>query len=111
MKSIIAKATKTVALIGAVALSVTACSPSSGGESPAADGGKKTLSIMVNAIAGGKNAAEAEWIDQGSVEVLHLVDLRLEARVTSRVGGGGLQPSDRGLRVPREVREPGIGRR
>ena len=63
MKSIIAKATKTVALIGAVALSVTACSPSSGGESPAADGGKKTLSIMVNAIAGGKNAAEAEWIE------------------------------------------------
>lgn len=62
MKSIIAKTTKVVALVGAVALSVTACSPSSGGDSPA-EGGKKTLSIMTNAIAGGKNAAEAEWIE------------------------------------------------
>lgn len=64
MKSIIAKATQTLALGCAVALSVTACSPSdnSGTSSPDA-GGKKTISLMVNAIAGGKNAAEAEWIE------------------------------------------------
>lgn len=64
MLSFIAKATRTVALVGAVALAATACSPSAtNSESPGAEGGKKTLSIMVNAIAGGKNAAEAEWIE------------------------------------------------
>lgn len=64
MLSFIAKATRTVALVGAVALAATACSTSAtNSESPGAEGGKKTLSIMVNAIAGGKNAAEAEWIE------------------------------------------------
>lgn len=53
----------TLALGCAVALTVTACSPSdkSGTNSPDA-GGTKTVTLMVNAIAGGKNAAEAEWI-------------------------------------------------
>lgn len=68
----IAKATRTVALVGAAALALSACSPSAtpsssptagGGEtSTSAPAGKVSLSIMTNAISGGKNAAEADWI-------------------------------------------------
>lgn len=60
MKSIPAKA---VALAGAAALVLAACSPSAPGNQTSTAGGKKTLSIMVNAIKGGKNAAEATWIE------------------------------------------------
>lgn len=65
MKPFITKAAKTAALITATALTVSACA--SGGQDADADtptaGSTPSLTIMVNAIAGGKNAAEAEWIE------------------------------------------------
>lgn len=65
MKPFITKAAKTAALITATALTVSACA--SGGQETDADtptaGSTPSLTIMVNAIAGGKNAAEAEWIE------------------------------------------------
>lgn len=65
MLSILAKATRSVAVVGVAALTVTACSPSAtdAGSSAPAEDGVTTLSIMTNAIAGGKNAAEAEWLE------------------------------------------------
>lgn len=67
MRSFITRTTKAVALLGVVALTATACSPDDQAEetpSPAATpaGETASLTIMSNAISGGKNAAEAEWI-------------------------------------------------
>lgn len=52
---------KIVAAVGvsALTLTVTACGSGAGGSE---DGGKTTLTIIDNAIAGGKNAKGAEWI-------------------------------------------------
>lgn len=60
MKSIMQRALKGVALLGVVALTATACSPDSDG-----DGGDGTVSLVIttNAITGGKNTAEAEWVE------------------------------------------------
>lgn len=66
MKPFIAKATKTLALITATALAVSACASDEAEEGGAAqqpEGGSQSLTIMVNAISGGKNAAEADWIE------------------------------------------------
>ena len=65
MKPFIAKATKTFALITATALAVSACAAddTEEGTTEQPGGGAQSLTIMVNAISGGKNAAEADWIE------------------------------------------------
>lgn len=69
MKNNRLRATRTVAALGAVALLAAACNGGETTEDPAdngateGDGEAVTLTIMTNAIAGGKNAAEAEWIE------------------------------------------------
>jgi multiple sugar transport system substrate-binding protein len=52
-----------VAGFAAAALTVTGCGGDSG-ETPGADAKEFTLTISANAIAGGKNAAGAEWIEK-----------------------------------------------
>lgn len=49
------------AAIAALSL-VAACSSDDGGGGDGGDGGAVTLTITANAISGGKNAAEADWI-------------------------------------------------
>ncbi len=70
MKNTRQRVTRTVAAVSAVALLATACS-NGNGTGPSADptntggggGDAASLTIMTNAIAGGKNAAEADWIE------------------------------------------------
>lgn len=67
MKKHMPRAMKGVALVGAVALAVSACSSGGSEESPKPGEGNGdgpvTLTLTVNAISGGKNAAEADWIE------------------------------------------------
>ena len=61
----ISRLSKGVALASAVTLALTACSSDGPDDAKGggADGGPVTLTITANAIVGGKNAAEAEWIE------------------------------------------------
>ncbi|MEO7587846.1 MAG: extracellular solute-binding protein [Arachnia sp.] len=71
MRSNLHRAVKAVAVLGIVALGATACSNTPTPETSGSPGqetsgspsqeGPQTLSITSNAIAGGKNAAEADW--------------------------------------------------
>ena len=63
MSSNLHRAAKSIAVLGIVALGVTACSNGSTPETSGSpsQGEAQTLSITSNAIAGGKNAAEADW--------------------------------------------------
>lgn len=64
MKSFIATGTKTFALLTVSALALSACASGNSEEGASQpEGGTQSLTIMVNAISGGKNAAEADWIE------------------------------------------------
>lgn len=68
MRSKLQRATTSVALLGMVALGATACSDETttdenGGSGETTQQTQQTVSITSNAITGGKNAAEADWIE------------------------------------------------
>lgn len=57
------RAAGAVALLAVAALALAACSPSSPGTA-SQSAGPKSLTITANAIVGGKNAAEAKWLQE-----------------------------------------------
>lgn len=65
MKSTLLRNLMGGALAGALALGAAGCSSEAGNDDGGGQdaGGTKTLTLTANAIAGGKNAAEAEWIE------------------------------------------------
>jgi multiple sugar transport system substrate-binding protein len=97
---------KIVAAVGAstLALAVTACGSGTGGSD---NGGEATLTIIDNAIAGGKNATGAEWIQDWVIPNFEKAMKREGRDVTVKFEAQGVDDEDYKTKIALDLQSGG----
>lgn len=94
--------TKALAAVAASALLLTAC-----GGADSDDGGAVTITLVANAIAGGKNAAEAEWIESWLIPEFEAAQAEQGRDVTVEFEAQGVDDEDYKTKIALDLQSGG----